>query len=90
VISFICGIDPVTLAEAQAIGGGPSYRSDQRGKSGLKVNDGPWPYSISQPQFDNVKNKLISEVISILRERRSDSRDGQQGSGEWENNRESE
>jgi len=72
------------------LGGGQSYRSDQGGKSGLKVNGigGPRPYSISQLQLDDVKNKLRSEVISILCERRldSDSRDGRQGSGEWENN----
>jgi hypothetical protein len=37
-ISIICGIDRVILAEVQATGGGPSYRSDQRGKSGLNVN----------------------------------------------------
>ena len=32
------GIDPVTLAEAQTIGGGPSYRLDQCGNSRLNVN----------------------------------------------------
>jgi hypothetical protein len=64
VISAIGGIDPWRRSKLQV-----EAQVIDRISTGLNVNGigGPWRYSISRLQLDDVKNKLRSEVISILR-----------------------